>query len=150
MVLALSGGEIVYFELEMTGQLVEVDKKELSSEIACLDMPPVPEVPSAPRAKPLVVPRASADPRHYTSDGCEMYCKAPPVVGGFHRSAWSRQRRQGLPSTKSEPWMCAFSKPGNVSLPLCASFDHEASCWGGMGLGLAGPPACSFPGSGLF
>ena len=43
MILALSGGELVYFELEASGQLVEVEKKELSSDIACLDVGPVPE-----------------------------------------------------------------------------------------------------------
>jgi len=43
VILALSGGEIVYFEMEITGQLVEVDKKEMSGEIACLDVSPVPD-----------------------------------------------------------------------------------------------------------
>eukprot|EP00238_Polyblepharides_amylifera_P001957 CAMPEP_0196584476 /NCGR_PEP_ID=MMETSP1081-20130531/47156_1 /TAXON_ID=36882 /ORGANISM="Pyramimonas amylifera, Strain CCMP720" /LENGTH=1211 /DNA_ID=CAMNT_0041905687 /DNA_START=221 /DNA_END=3856 /DNA_ORIENTATION=- len=43
VVLALTGGELVYFEMEMTGQLVEVDKKEMASEIACLDVGKVPE-----------------------------------------------------------------------------------------------------------
>jgi hypothetical protein len=34
VILALSGGEIVYFEMEITGQLVEVDKKEMSGEVS--------------------------------------------------------------------------------------------------------------------
>uniref|UniRef100_A0A7S0MU40 DNA damage-binding protein 1 n=1 Tax=Pyramimonas obovata TaxID=1411642 RepID=A0A7S0MU40_9CHLO len=53
VVLALSGGELVYFEMEITGQLVEVDKKEMSGEISCLDVSAVPE--GRQRAKFLAV-----------------------------------------------------------------------------------------------
>ncbi|KAG2730117.1 hypothetical protein I3843_01G272800 [Carya illinoinensis] len=43
VVIALSGGEIVYFEVDATGQLIEVDKHEMSGDVACLDIAPVPE-----------------------------------------------------------------------------------------------------------
>lgn len=43
VVIALSGGELIYFEVDMTGQLMEVEKHEMSGDIACLDIAPVPE-----------------------------------------------------------------------------------------------------------
>lgn len=43
VVIALSGGELIYFEVDMTGLLMEVEKHEMSGDIACLDIAPVPE-----------------------------------------------------------------------------------------------------------
>ncbi|XP_023542630.1 spliceosome-associated protein 130 A-like [Cucurbita pepo subsp. pepo] len=43
VVIALSGGELIYFEMDMTGQLIEVEKHEMSGDVACLDIAPVPE-----------------------------------------------------------------------------------------------------------
>jgi splicing factor 3B subunit 3 len=43
VVIALSGGELYYFELDATGQLIETDKKDLGREVACLDIAPVSE-----------------------------------------------------------------------------------------------------------
>ncbi|PRQ45551.1 putative transcription factor WD40-like family [Rosa chinensis] len=43
VVIALSGGELIYFEVDMTGQLMEVEKHEMSGDVACLDIAPVPE-----------------------------------------------------------------------------------------------------------
>nr|XP_028961703.1 spliceosome-associated protein 130 A-like [Malus domestica] len=43
VVIALSGGELIYFEVDMTGQLMEVEKHEMSGDVACLDISPVPE-----------------------------------------------------------------------------------------------------------
>lgn len=43
VVIALSGGELIYFEVDMTGQLLEVEKHEMSGDVACLDIAPVPE-----------------------------------------------------------------------------------------------------------
>eukprot|EP00232_Nephroselmis_pyriformis_P023620 CAMPEP_0182873278 /NCGR_PEP_ID=MMETSP0034_2-20130328/12223_1 /TAXON_ID=156128 /ORGANISM="Nephroselmis pyriformis, Strain CCMP717" /LENGTH=801 /DNA_ID=CAMNT_0025005915 /DNA_START=153 /DNA_END=2554 /DNA_ORIENTATION=- len=44
VVIALSGGEIIYFELDqMTGQLMEIEKKDMAGDVACLDIAPVPE-----------------------------------------------------------------------------------------------------------
>ena len=43
VVIALSGGELIYFELSPTGQLMEVEKKELAGDVVCLDIAPVPE-----------------------------------------------------------------------------------------------------------
>ncbi|KAG6550838.1 hypothetical protein Mapa_007634 [Marchantia paleacea] len=43
VVIALSGGELIYFEMDMTGQLMEIEKREMSGDVACLDIAPVPE-----------------------------------------------------------------------------------------------------------
>ncbi|KAL8162187.1 hypothetical protein V2J09_013676 [Rumex salicifolius] len=43
VVIALSGGELIYFEVDMNGQLMEVEKHEMSGDVACLDIAPVPE-----------------------------------------------------------------------------------------------------------
>ncbi|RDX87904.1 Spliceosome-associated protein 130 B, partial [Mucuna pruriens] len=43
VVIALSGGELIYFEVDVTGQLMEVEKHEMSGDVACLDIAPVPE-----------------------------------------------------------------------------------------------------------
>ena len=43
VVIALSGGECIYFEQDTMGQLVETEKKEMSGDVACLDVGPVPE-----------------------------------------------------------------------------------------------------------
>ncbi|KAE9451386.1 hypothetical protein C3L33_16710, partial [Rhododendron williamsianum] len=43
VVIALSGGELIYFEVDMTGQLMEVEKHEMSGDVACLDIAPVPK-----------------------------------------------------------------------------------------------------------
>ena len=42
-VISLSGGECIYFEQDTMGQLVETEKKEMSGDVACLDVGPVPE-----------------------------------------------------------------------------------------------------------
>ena len=43
VILALASGEIIYFELTQTGQLLEVEKKEIAGGVACIDVAPVPE-----------------------------------------------------------------------------------------------------------
>lgn len=43
VVIALSGGECIYFEQDQMGQLAETEKKEMSGDVACLDVGPVPE-----------------------------------------------------------------------------------------------------------
>jgi splicing factor 3B subunit 3 len=43
VVIALSGGELIYFEMDMSGQLMEIEKREMSGDVACLDIAPVPE-----------------------------------------------------------------------------------------------------------
>ncbi|RHN64021.1 putative transcription factor WD40-like family [Medicago truncatula] len=43
VVIALNGGELVYFEVDVTGQLMEVEKHEMSGDVACLDIAPVPK-----------------------------------------------------------------------------------------------------------
>eukprot|EP00197_Chlamydomonas_leiostraca_P002569 CAMPEP_0202858070 /NCGR_PEP_ID=MMETSP1391-20130828/754_1 /ASSEMBLY_ACC=CAM_ASM_000867 /TAXON_ID=1034604 /ORGANISM="Chlamydomonas leiostraca, Strain SAG 11-49" /LENGTH=642 /DNA_ID=CAMNT_0049536943 /DNA_START=87 /DNA_END=2011 /DNA_ORIENTATION=- len=37
------GGEVIYFELDNMGQLLETEKKEMGDDVACLDIAPVPE-----------------------------------------------------------------------------------------------------------
>lgn len=43
LVIALTGGDLVYFELDGAGQLVELEKKMLEKEVSCLDIGQVPE-----------------------------------------------------------------------------------------------------------
>ncbi|KAG2380512.1 Spliceosome-associated protein [Vigna angularis] len=35
VVIAVSGGEVIYFEVDVTGQLMEVEKHEISGDVAC-------------------------------------------------------------------------------------------------------------------
>uniref|UniRef100_A0A7S3VLT8 DNA damage-binding protein 1 n=1 Tax=Dunaliella tertiolecta TaxID=3047 RepID=A0A7S3VLT8_DUNTE len=37
------GGDVIYFELDPMGQLLEAEKKEMGDDVACLDIAPVPE-----------------------------------------------------------------------------------------------------------
>ncbi|KAF6255086.1 CPSF A subunit region-domain-containing protein [Scenedesmus sp. NREL 46B-D3] len=41
VVIALSGGELVYFEMDQLGQLLELAKKDMDGDVACLDIAPV-------------------------------------------------------------------------------------------------------------
>lgn len=44
MVISLVGGEIVYFELDMTNQLREYsERREMSAEVLCMSLSEVPE-----------------------------------------------------------------------------------------------------------
>ncbi|KAJ7971328.1 splicing factor 3B subunit 3-like [Quillaja saponaria] len=43
VVIALNKGELIYFEVDMTGQLMEVEKHEMSGDVARLDIAPLPE-----------------------------------------------------------------------------------------------------------
>ena len=43
VVIALSKGELIYFEVDMTSQLMEVEKYEMSGDVACSDIAPVPK-----------------------------------------------------------------------------------------------------------
>ena len=43
VVIALSGGELLYFELDAAGQLAEAEKRDMAGEVACLDLGPLPE-----------------------------------------------------------------------------------------------------------
>lgn len=43
VVVSLSGGEIISFELDQLGQLGELEKKDMSGDVACLNIGPVPE-----------------------------------------------------------------------------------------------------------
>ncbi len=43
VILALASGEIIYFELTQTGQLLEVEKKDIAGGVACIDVAPIPE-----------------------------------------------------------------------------------------------------------
>ena len=43
--IALTGGELVYFEMDPTGQLNEyTERKEMSSDVICMALPRVPQV----------------------------------------------------------------------------------------------------------
>ena len=43
VILALASGEIIYFELTQTGQMLEVEKKDIAGGVACIDVAPIPE-----------------------------------------------------------------------------------------------------------
>ncbi|KAF5207470.1 Splicing factor 3b subunit [Thalictrum thalictroides] len=43
VVVVLSGGELLYFEMDITGQLMEVERHGMSGDVACIDIAPVPE-----------------------------------------------------------------------------------------------------------
>jgi splicing factor 3B subunit 3 len=43
VIIALTGGEIIYFELDAPGNLIEVEKKDLAMEASCVDVGPIPE-----------------------------------------------------------------------------------------------------------
>lgn len=43
VVIALSGGELIYFELDQTDSLREVEKRDMGQDIACITVGPVPE-----------------------------------------------------------------------------------------------------------
>lgn len=43
VVISLSGGEVIYFELDAAGALAEMDKKDMGHEVACLEIGSVPD-----------------------------------------------------------------------------------------------------------
>eukprot|EP01087_Luapelamoeba_hula_P013056 TRINITY_DN3708_c0_g1_i1.p1 TRINITY_DN3708_c0_g1~~TRINITY_DN3708_c0_g1_i1.p1 ORF type:complete len:1235 (+),score=206.04 TRINITY_DN3708_c0_g1_i1:98-3802(+) len=43
VVIAMSGGELRYFELDVSGMLVEVGRKDTGGDISCLDVAPIPK-----------------------------------------------------------------------------------------------------------
>ena len=43
VVIALSGGELMYFELDAAGMLAEAEKRDMAGEVAALDLGPLPE-----------------------------------------------------------------------------------------------------------
>lgn len=43
LVIAIAGGEILYFETDSLGNLTEVEKLVLESEVLCLDIAAIPE-----------------------------------------------------------------------------------------------------------
>jgi splicing factor 3B subunit 3 len=43
VVISLSGGEVIYFEMDQQANLLEMEKKELTGDVACLDIGPIPE-----------------------------------------------------------------------------------------------------------
>lgn len=51
--LALSGGEVIYFELDLSGSLMESEKRDMQDDVTCMDIAPVPE--GRQRCKFLVV-----------------------------------------------------------------------------------------------
>ena len=50
VVISLSGGEVVYFELDAQAMLAEMDKKDTGHEVSCLELGAVPEGRQAVRA----------------------------------------------------------------------------------------------------
>lgn len=46
---ARPGGELIYFEMDQMGQLLELAKKDMDGDVSCLDIAPV--LPGALRCK---------------------------------------------------------------------------------------------------
>eukprot|EP00878_Enallax_costatus_P010041 GHUV01010480.1.p1 GENE.GHUV01010480.1~~GHUV01010480.1.p1 ORF type:complete len:1094 (+),score=306.67 GHUV01010480.1:216-3497(+) len=53
VIIALSGGELIYFEMDQLGQLLELAKRDMDGDVASLDIAPV--LPGARRCKFLAV-----------------------------------------------------------------------------------------------
>lgn len=53
VIIALTGGELLYFELDAMGQLAETEKREMGADVAALDVGPVP--PGRQRSRFLAV-----------------------------------------------------------------------------------------------
>jgi len=66
MVIALEGGEIIYFELDQLGQMVETEKINLDAEVVALDIGQVPE--DMQRCKFLIVGLADFTVKLYSLD----------------------------------------------------------------------------------
>ena len=64
--MALTGGEIIYFEHDATGVLAEVDKKDTGHDISCL------EIGAVPPGRQVRVARQKPRPR-----------PSSPRLGGF-------------------------------------------------------------------
>ncbi len=77
VILALANGEIIYFELTQTGQLLEVEKKDIAGGVACIDIAPIPE--GRQRSRFLAVgshdSTVSGSPSHLTH-ACRMLARA--------------------------------------------------------------------------
>ena len=43
LAIALSNGDLIYFEIDQHGILVEIAKDNLENEVICLDIPVIPE-----------------------------------------------------------------------------------------------------------
>lgn len=90
MVIALSGGELLYFELDAMGQLAQTDKKEMGGDVAALDVGPVP--PGRQRSRFLAVGSFDSTIRVLSLDPADtmkvLALKAPCSVQAF-ACGWS-------------------------------------------------------------
>ena len=105
--LTLAGGELLYFELNAQGLLVEVEKKELGSEVASLAVGPLPE--GRQRSRFLAVSLYDGTVRLLSLDpGDTLATLSTQAVGatavsllflaGFARGTWSDAEAGGIGS----------------------------------------------------
>jgi splicing factor 3B subunit 3 len=71
VVVAMSGGELVYFELDTLGTLAEVERRDLAGDVAALDMPPLAE--GSKRAAFLAVGAYDSTVRLFSLDPNQMF-----------------------------------------------------------------------------
>lgn len=65
--IALSGGELFYFELSPTGQLTEVMKRDMGRDVACLAVAPISKVNTNEEKKQTTIKLLAAPQTNY---GC--------------------------------------------------------------------------------
>jgi len=108
VVVALTGGDLLYFELDDVGQLVEVGKKELGNDITCLDIAPIPE--GRQRARFLAV----GD----TSNTCRIFSLYPDE--DFERL--SVQTLSSIPKS-----VCLLTVPSTLESSSSSSFSTSSN-----------------------
>lgn len=85
VVIALSGGELTYFEMDQMGQLLEMAKKEMDGDVSCLDIAPV--LPGSLRCKFLAVGSYDNSVRILNlEDGSQMRAVATQMVNAVPES----------------------------------------------------------------
>ena len=82
----MTGGEVLYFELNALGQLAETERKDMAGDVACLDIGPIPE--GRQRARFLVV-------GSYDSTVCSDFLAASAPVWAPCSDMFAWHRCQG-------------------------------------------------------
>lgn len=75
--IALTGGELNYFELDAMGQLAEMEKKEMQCEVAAMDVGPLP--PARQRSRFLAVCSVDSTIRVLSLDPADTMTVRPSV-----------------------------------------------------------------------
>ena len=90
----LSGGEIIYFEMDQLGQLLELAKKDMEGDVQAMDLPPVP--PGLLRCKFLAVGSFDQTVRILSlEDGTQLRAVATQAVHVSEQRLKLRARAEG-------------------------------------------------------